>query len=104
MLRIWALVGNEQKDKKHHNFCFLDGGETSNLKEVGQNNLLRSQDRIIMRDYSMLLTYFLLIWGSLGYSILPPFSAAEGSLGDPAPLGEEAAFGRAGVLRDRDEF
>lgn len=52
----------------------------------------------------MFLTCFLFIWGSLGYSILPLFSAAEGSPGGPAPLDEEAAFERAGVLEDRCLF
>lgn len=52
----------------------------------------------------MFLTCFLFIWGSLGYSILPLFSAAEGSPGGPAPLDEEAAFERAGVLQDRCLF
>lgn len=45
----------------------------------------------------MFLTCFLLIWRSLVYSILPFFSAA----GDSAPLGEEAAFERAGVCSER---
>lgn len=48
----------------------------------------------------MFMAYFLLIWGSLGYFSLLLFSAAQGSPGDPAPLGEEAAFERAGVCSE----